>query len=99
MRENFKFDNDSTKNEGRLRLKNPKIFRDYFRKNYWPGPKQKDGISYIIGINTTNGNFEVQAIRFKKSIVSEEQAGQWWKENSIYFIKEQYVNKYNILNM
>lgn len=94
----FKFDPNSTKNEGRWRLKDPKHFIKYFRKKVWEDVPFKEGVSYVIGISKT-GKLDVQAIRFNKAIISEELAAQWWLENNSYFEKEWIWNKYQLMNM
>jgi len=81
MNTDFKFDDNSTKNEGRWRLKDPKHFKKYFRRIVWKDVPFKEGVSYVLGINIKTGHLDVQAIRFKKEIMSEELASKWWDEN------------------
>lgn len=112
----FKYDLNSTKNEGRWRLKNPKWFFRYWRlKNPaqirdFGDPDESclkvpftDGVSYVVGIpsrskyqgirhiyNASNGHkmqIAIQAIRFDKRVISEEQAAVWWEKNSHFFDK------------
>lgn len=81
----FKFDPNSTINEGRWRLRDPGTFVNdsYIRKNF------STGIGYVLGKlkNDPEGKFVVQAIRFKKSIWSEEKAKEWWKKNKSKYTK------------
>ena len=73
----FKFDPNSTKNEGRYRLKDPKDFiRFYRRKSKTPG------ISFILGWNKRRGEYMVQAIRFNRKHFTESKAAKWWKIHS-----------------
>ncbi len=73
----FAFDPNSTKNEGRFRLLPPdEIQKDsYFRRK-----SSAEGVSYVMG-KDQNGKDVIQAIRFDKSIMPEDKAAQWWKEN------------------
>lgn len=76
----FAFDPNSTKNEGRFRLVNPKGISGYFRKK----DKDEEGISYVMGRNE-DGSVVVQAIRFDLSLWSEKKAKTWWKKNAKRF--------------
>jgi hypothetical protein len=79
MNDKFKFDPNSTKNEGRWRLIDPEKFTKgsgWFRKKNPNYP----GISYVFG-NIKNGKTEKQTIRFDKSIFTEEKASEWWEEH------------------
>jgi hypothetical protein len=89
----FKFDPNSTENEGRLRLKDPKEFTSYFRLKSTDSrvpDKLKDigrkGISYVMG-KTKNNPRDIQAIRFNKGIWNEEEAALWWEANKDKFEK------------
>ena len=75
----FKFDPNSTKNEGRFRLRDPKDFVSSSYKTI----KTDIGINYIIGIpkNSQTNDYEVQAIRFKKKLWSKEDAYKWWNKH------------------
>lgn len=91
----FKFDPNSTTNEGRWRLRNPADFvsGSYIRKNY------DNGIGYVLGkLKSNNGcspenrrdkynDYYVQAIRFKKDKWSQMDAAKWWNKNSKKFQK------------
>jgi DNA polymerase/3'-5' exonuclease PolX len=81
----FKFDPNSTKNQGRWRLRDP----NDFIKNKYITRKLKTGISYILGILKDNkeNKYTVQAIRFDKNIWSEKEAKIWWNENKYKYVK------------
>jgi len=80
--EEFKFDPNSTKNEGRWRLKDPAEFEKgtYFRRK-----SSTEGVSYVMAKHKESGKVEVQAIRFNKNILSEKDAAEWWAENKHRF--------------
>lgn len=80
----FQFDPNSTKNEGRWRLRSP---TDFDNTSFRTVRNTEEGINYIVGILKT-GEYAVQAIRFKKAIWSEKKAGKWWKENEKMFTKK-----------
>lgn len=82
IKRNFKFDINSTENQGRFRINDPKIFKRMWTRH---DPVHK-GISYIVGIKQ-NGEFSTQSIRFNRSIWSEKKAASWWKENKKRFVK------------
>lgn len=71
----FKFDPNSTKNQGRWRLIDP----NEFEKMWTEQNKEYNGISYIVGI--INKNKEIQAIRFNKTMWTEKKARDWWNIN------------------
>jgi hypothetical protein len=73
----FKFDPNSTKNEGRFRLLPPDAIQKdtYFRRK-----SSTPGISYVMG-KDASGKEAIQAIRFDKSKFTEEQATKWFEEN------------------
>lgn len=85
----FKFDPNSTKNEGRYRLRDPKDFStgSYIRKNF------DNGIGYILGKlknpdkDEDDNKLYVQAIRFKKDKWTEEAAAKWWNKHGKKFEK------------
>jgi len=79
----FKFDPNSTENEGRWRLKDPKFFSRYFRLK-----SKTPGVSYVMGKNSKTKKVEVQAIRFDKRKINEKQATRWWEKNKHRFRKE-----------
>lgn len=78
IKQAFKFDPNSTKNEGRLRIVSPKEFKpnSYWRKK----DKDEPGISFVMG-EKKDGTTTVQAIRFDLSKWDENSAGAWWKKN------------------
>jgi hypothetical protein len=79
----FLFDPNSTKNQGRWRLRNPQDFS----KMWTEKDNNFQGISYIVGILKENNEKTIQAIRFNKNIWSEEKASQWWSENKNNYTK------------
>lgn len=82
IKRNFKFDINSTENQGRFRINDPKIFKRMWTRH---DPVHK-GISYIVGTKQ-NGEFSTQSIRFNRAIWSEKKAASWWKGNKKRFIK------------
>ena len=82
IKRNFKFDINSTENQGRFRINDPKIFKRMWTRH---DPVHK-GISYIVGMKQ-NGEFSTQSIRFNRSVWSEKKAAGWWKENKKKFVK------------
>lgn len=90
MTSSFKFDPNSTENEGRWRLINPKSFdkdiNDKKKEFFWrEKDKNYEGISYVVG--KIEGKRFIQAIRFNKDIWSEEDAIEWWEENKNNYTK------------
>ena len=82
MNDPFKFDPNSTANEGRWRLIDPEKFvkgkGKWFRKKNPNYP----GISYVFGyLKDSRGGAVKQTIRFDKNIWSEKEAGKWWEEH------------------
>ena len=78
----FQFDPNSTKNQGRWRLRNPDDF-----SNMWTEKDKKiEGISYIVG-TLRDGKKAIQAIRFNKQFWDEEKASQWWYDNQEKYCK------------
>ena len=81
----FKFDPNSTVNEGRWRLRDPETFvnTSYIRKNF------SNGIGYVLGKlkKEPEGKFYVQAIRFKKNLWTEKKASEWWQKNKSKYTK------------
>lgn len=77
------YDPNSSINQGRFRLIDPKKFKKMWTKH----DLQYKGISYIVGI-LKNNKFGKQSIRFDKNIWSEKKAKNWWKHNNKNFIKE-----------
>jgi len=81
----FKFDPNSTKNQGRWRLRDP----DDFVSDSYITKKNDNGISYILGKlkHGDDEKFYVQAIRFEKDQWTEEEASKWWNQHKKKFIK------------
>lgn len=84
----FKFDPNSTKNEGRFRLypveeMQPGEYRSQTSIKS-RGIKETPGIRFILG-KTKDEKSVIQAIRFNKSYFTEEQAAQWWEVNKNKF--------------
>lgn len=83
----FRFDPNSTKNEGRWRLIDPKNFikssKGWFRRKDSKFP----GISYVYGPIKGTALPYMQAIRFDKKIWTEEKAAQWWEEHKNKYYK------------
>lgn len=90
----FKFDPNSTENEGRFRLKPPLSVNDFFDKKAfkfsdfisfkkWKDFEFPDGIRAIVGKH--NNELFIQALRFDKRIWTEEDAGKWFDENKDKF--------------
>jgi len=78
----FKFDPNSTKNQGRWRLKDP----DEFKRMWTRQDKNDTGISFIVGTLKT-GKHGTQAVRFSKNHWTEPQAKTWWNKNKGRFTK------------
>lgn len=75
------FDPNSTKNEGRLRLHDPKYFSNFFRIK----SKKYKGISFVMGRDRRDNKIKPQAIRFDLSIWNEEKAKKWWESHKDEF--------------
>lgn len=98
MDDPFRFDPNSTENEGRWRLIDPEKFekgdRGWFRKSNPNYP----GISYVFGkLKEDAGEYSAgdtvkQTIRFKKngdpSGWTEQKAAKWWKEHKHDYYRE-----------
>lgn len=65
---------NSTENQGRFRLRDPKDFKSMWTQH---NPQYK-GISYIAGILKSTGKYAKQSIRFDKSLWTEAKAAKWW---------------------
>ena len=78
----FIFDPNSTKNQGRWRLRDPKDFKQMWTEK----DKKFIGISYIVGLLFT-GEKTIQAIRFDKRNWDENKASKWWKEHHYEYCK------------
>lgn len=78
----FIFDSNSTKNQGRWRLIDPNEF-----KNNWTEVNTgHKGISYIMGI-LKNGEKAIQSIRFDRDYYTQEKASEWWEKNKNNYVK------------
>ncbi len=88
MDEPFKFDPNSTKNEGRWRLIDPKNFikskKGWFRKKH----PDYEGISHVFGPIKGESQPKIQTIRFNKGLWTEKKAAKWWKENKHNYHRE-----------
>lgn len=71
------FDPNSSLQQGRFRLRNPKDFVKLWTEHN----KQYKGISYIVGI-LKDGKYAKQSIRFDKSLWTEAKAAKWWNSHS-----------------
>tara|TARA_R110002051_G_scaffold314983_2_gene392817 strand:- start:314 stop:1285 length:972 start_codon:yes stop_codon:yes gene_type:complete len=78
----FKFDPNSTKNQGRWRLKDP----DEFERMWTRHDKKDAGISFIVGTLKAGGH-GTQAVRFSKDKWAEPDAKKWWCKNKGRFTK------------
>ncbi len=87
--EGFLFDPNSTENEGRWRLMDPRVFvqGSIRRWNIWKETKAP-GIQFVMGQDTRDKQWKPQAIRFKKPDWDEKKAAKWWQENKDQFQKE-----------
>lgn len=83
MPDEFKYDPNSTENEGRWRLRDPSDFEpdSYFRK------PADEGVSLVIGKLRDKGTTEVQAIRFDRQKFSAQQAAAWWDRHRHRFTR------------
>jgi len=75
----FKFDPNSTENEGRYRIRDPKEFKeDSFRRwKQWAGIIAPKGVTFIVGELKDTGEKALQAIRFNKKYWDEKEAGKF----------------------
>jgi hypothetical protein len=75
----FKFDPNSTENEGRFRLRDPKDFDQgtFKRWKTWGGVTAPDGVAFIVG-KLKAGSDALQTIRFDKSKYDNKKAGEYW---------------------
>jgi len=78
------FDPNSTENEGRFRLHDPKYFKNYFRLHKYKG-LSFPGISYVMGLDTRDNKIKPQAIRFDKKLWTDAKARKWWEKHKKYF--------------
>ena len=79
----FKFDPNSTKNEGRWRLRDPLEFQKMWSKK----DKEYEGLRYIVGVLKEDVSIGTQAVRFNKNHWTEKEAEGWWKKNKDNYIK------------
>lgn len=84
----FKFDENSTENEGRFRLYPPTELKSDTYKSQTSiksrGVEETPGVRFLAA-NNKYGKRVIQAIRFDKSIMPEEKAAKWWEENKNKF--------------
>lgn len=78
----FRFDPNSTEEQGRYRLKDPDLFKRFWTRK---DPRAK-GVTHIIGV-LRDGRFATQAIRFDRGQWSESEAARWWSRNADRFRK------------
>ena len=76
------YDPNSSKNEGRHRLKDPAKFKRFWRRK----DIKAKGISMVMG-ETKSGKIMIQAIRFDKKLWPEKRAREWWGRNKSRFTK------------
>ena len=74
----FKFDPNSTENEGRWRLYAPGQIEP---KSYFRRKSSTAGVSYVMGKAKDTGKTVIQAVRFDLSKFSESEAEKWWSKN------------------
>jgi hypothetical protein len=93
----FRFDPNSTENEARYRLIDPKVFdQDTIRRwKIWKDIRTP-GVRFVVGVDTRDKEWKPQAIRFDKSVFDEEKANKWWEENKDQFTKEWYQKDWDI---
>lgn len=74
------WDPNSTVNEGRWRLRDPKEFdQSTFRRwTKWGGVTAPPGVTFIVG-DLLSGGKAVQTIRFDKAVYDEKTANQFWQ--------------------
>ena len=77
----FKFDPNSTENEGRWRLYSPGLIAkdSYFRRK-----SSTAGVGYVMGKangGPAKGKSVIQAVRFDKDKFTEAEASKWWSKN------------------
>jgi len=81
--EKFRYDPDSTKNQGRVRLNDAAGF-----EKPWVTKKSGTrGITETWGTNKETGESELHALRFDKGLWPEEKATGWWEKNQGRFKK------------
>lgn len=75
------YDPNSTKNEGRKRLRDPKEFdQDTFRRwTTWAGQDAPDGVTFLVG-NIKDGQKALQTIRFDKNKLTEDEAEAYFAQ-------------------
>ena len=90
----FKFDPNSTENEGRWRLVDPMVFDQNTIRRWrtWKGIRTP-GVQYVVGMDTRDKKWKPQAVRFKLNgsvdeTFTEEKAAGWWNEYKNDFEKE-----------
>lgn len=75
------YDPNSTTNEGRYRLIDPKEFikSSIRRWKEWAGVEAPPGISYIVGDLKKTKKKALQALRFDKNKITEDEAEEFWE--------------------
>jgi hypothetical protein len=83
------FDPNSTVNEGRHRLIDPDgiVPKSYRRWKYLSGVPYRRGISYVVGKCKVTGRMVVQAVRFDKNEMTEDEAREWFFANEEAIMK------------
>lgn len=84
----FRWDPNSTKNEGKFRLVAPDELTEkgYYRTTKNPYTKETiKGISYVMGKRKDNNKLVIQSIVFDKNEWNEYQAQQWFNDNKHKF--------------
>lgn len=78
----FKFDPNSTINEGRWRLRDPQAFEhgSFKRWTTWAGVEAPEGAVFLVGQLKNSKKMALQALRFSKDIWDEESADKFWNQ-------------------
>jgi len=75
----FQFDPNSTQNEGRWRLHDPKFFSAYYRAPTYDNIDVA-GVSFVMGTDSRDGKQKPQAVRFNKFRWDEESAADFYEQ-------------------
>lgn len=80
----FKFDPNSTENEGRFRVRDPQEFDGKTFRSWsdWEG-LEAEGVRFIVGDLKDSGEKSLQAVRFNKDVWDDKKAGMWVKKNGV----------------
>ena len=81
----IRFDPNSTENENRWRLRDPKDFEKMWSADEWKDVKTA-GVRYIVGTLKDGSGLKVQAVRFDKGW-TEDKATEWWNVHKDKFEK------------